>query len=306
MSSIAEALKRAERERERMRAKEVPATTGGLAEVVLWKNFVEATVTPVASAIQQTPVAQAPAVRTRQQATETIVEDYTSKHKLNLPASLVVYHERAGRVAEQYRRIRERLMAENAKREPQMLVVTSAVAGEGKTTTVLNLGLSLVEIRANRVLLIDGNLHASRKGGASLSGLLKLQTQPGLVEMLSSEEEQLEYFSFIQATPWHHLYVLPTKVQGGGGTAERAVELLKSPKLHAGLRALRSQFDWVLIDSPAALDLPDAGILGGGGGADGIMMTVALHRTPEERVLRTLRLLRSMNLPVKSCILTRP
>jgi len=268
MSSIAEALKRAERER--MRVVNLPSPP---------------------------PMTQAPPMPAQQQTTETIVEDVTAKRQLNLPTSLVVYHERAGRVAEQYRRIRDALMMENDKREPQMLVITSAVAGEGKTITVLNLGLSLVEIRANRVLLIDGNMHAS-KGGGSLSRLLRLQKQRGLVEMLSTDEGGGEQVTdFIQATPWHHLYVLPTKVQKSGG------ELLRSPKLRMGLRTLRSRFDWVLIDSPAAEVLPDAGILGEC--SDGIMITVAMHRTSEERVRQTLRRLRSMNLPVKSCILTR-
>jgi len=266
MSSIAEALRRAERDQ--MKVMSQPAQV------------------PVAQA-----VVQAPPIPVRQQATETIVEDVTAKRKLNLPASVVVYHERAGRVAEQYRKIRETLMAENEKMEPRMLVVTSAMAGEGKTITVLNLGLSLVEVRANRVLLIDGNMRASK----SLSGLLRLENRAGLVEMLSTEDEQVE--NFIQATPWHHLYVLPTKVQRGGE------ELLRSSKLRAGLRALRSRFDWVLIDSPSAEKLPDAGILGDC--ADGMMMVVAMHRTRAERVRRTLRRLRSMNLAVKSCVLTR-
>ena len=253
--------------------------------------------TPLADAMRQAPAASSPAARTQRHAAETIVEDYGAKRQLNLPATLVVYHERAGHVAEQYRRIRDALMADNPKREPQMLVVTSSVGGEGKTTTVLNLGLSLVEIHANRVLLIDGCLSADERH-PSLSALLKMTGERGLAEMLTSPPEEVQ--SWVRATPWHHLYVLPS----GAKTVEAAaVELLKSAALRTCLRRLRANFDWILIDSPAAMTLPDAGLLGGV--SDGMLVTVAMHHTPREKAQTTVRRLRSMNLPVKSCILTR-
>jgi Mrp family chromosome partitioning ATPase len=321
MSSIADALKRAEQERERLRA---PASAAGevsagehpeasLASVVLRKapetqgggsvpppTAPSVPVTPLADAIRTRP-ASAPSPRAVRQKSETIVEDYASKRNLNLPASMVVYHDRAGRAAAQYRQVRDGLMAGNPKREHQVLVITSAVAREGKTVTVMNLGLSLAEIRANRVLLVDGCLHAGRRGrggGGSLSELMRLGRERGVGELLAEPEGAVE--GVIQATPWHNLFVLPC---GARTTPVGAAQLLQSERLRTVLRQLRATFDWVLVDAPAALALPDAGLFGAL--ADGVHLAVALHHTAEGKVQTTLRRLRSMNLPVKSAILTR-
>jgi receptor protein-tyrosine kinase len=190
-------------------------------------------------------------------------------------------------------------MSANPKREPQVLVVTSALPGEGKTTTVINLGLSLVEVKANRVLLIDGCLpRGGRTGRRTLSGLLKLQSESGLAELLATPEQDGQ--GFIKATPWHHLFVLPAGIHAIGASS---TELLKSAALRQRLRQLRGNFDWVLIDAPAALSLPDAGLLGGV--SDGIVLAAALHHTAREKVQTAIRRLKSLNLAVKSCILTR-
>jgi Mrp family chromosome partitioning ATPase len=325
MSSISDALKRAQQERDRLRAADpasgaAPAegapegTDTSLASVVLKKHVppegsgiptVEALTTgravpatPLTDAIRQAPATPPPAVVAQQKAADTIVEDYASKHRLNLPSSMVVYHERSGAIAEQYRKIRDGLMQSNPKRDPQMLVVTSSVAGEGKTTTVINLGLSLVEVRANRVLLIDGCLTRASGRRRGLTDVLKLHGQPGLVDLLTTPVEDVQ--PFIKATPWNNLFVLPA----GGGTAPvPATELLKSPVLRQCLRQLRVNFDWVLIDAPPALTLPHAGLLAGS--SDGILLAVAMHHTASETAQTTTRRLKSMNLPVKACILTR-
>ncbi len=320
MSSIADALRRAEQERERMRQDEAgaagnasPHRGGSLADVVLRKAPPEkapavappvpATVTPVADAVKRAPTEETPAVKAQQQATETIVEDYASKRKLNLPSSLVAYHDRSGATAAQYRRIRDKLMLMNAKREPQVIVVTSSLPGEGKTTTVLNLGLSLVEIRANRVLLIDGCMEEEHASRPSLTSLLKMQSERGLAELLSmppDSPQTLPEESFTKATPWHRLFVLPSGAKTG---AAAATALLKSTMLRTALRQMRANFDWVLVDAPAAMDMPDAGLLGGA--SDGMVVTVAMHRTPQSKAQKTVRRLKSMNLPVRMCLLTR-
>ncbi len=210
---------------------------------------------------------------------------------------MVVYHNRSGAAAEQYRKIRDALMAENSKREQQILVLTSPTRGEGKTVTVLNLGLSLAEIRVNRVLLVDGALHSESGGRQSLSGLLKLRTEPGLKELLLDADEPIE--GFIKASPWHNLFILPS---GAKTTAGAAAHLLQSPNLRSVFRQLRASFDWVLVDAPAALALPDAGLLSAP--ADGILLAVALHHTAEKKIQTTIRRLKSMNLALKSVILT--
>jgi Mrp family chromosome partitioning ATPase len=358
MSSIADALKRAQQERERLKAAPAaaghaapdgavrPAAEPSLAAVVLRKAAPAAPaaggtpgaglgnlpspavapprtevpptpVTPLTDAIRQAPPATAPAVRNEQRVAETIVEDYASKRKLHLPPAIVVYHDRAGPVAEQYRKMRDALMATHlgggaGRKESQVVAVTSTAAGEGKTVTVINLGLSLAEVRANRVLLIDGCLHAGpNRAGGTLTNLMHLQPEIGLAELLTTPPWSGPGHAaagagpgdvlapYVRATPWHNLFVLPA---GARTTPAAAAELLQSPNLRTALRHLRATFDWVLIDAPAAAALPDAGLLGAA--ADGLLVAVALHRTPHAAVQKTVRRLKSMNLPVKSCILT--
>ncbi len=325
MSSIADALKRAQQERERLRiphhtaaASTAEGNDNSLASVVLRKNPPpsESTTTdspipspvttapaapvsplnPLTEAIRQSPITTPPATIAHRQVAETIVEDYASKRNLNLPASMVVYHDRSGPIAEQYRKMRDALMSQNPKRDPQSLVVTSTIPGEGKTVSALNLGLSLVEIRANRVLLIDACMHPS--SSPSLTDLLKLSPEQGLAELLLTPEADLE--PYLKATPWHHLFVLPS---GAKTTPSAAVELLTSPNWRTMLKRLRSNFDWILIDVPPVLTLPDAGLIAAA--ADGILLAAALHHTPRNKIQTASRKLKSMNLPIKSCILTR-
>jgi Mrp family chromosome partitioning ATPase len=328
MSSIADALKRAQEERERLRAAQTAGAAApqdaaanpttppppapaepSLASVILRKDQPPAA--PTETATPQTPSAPTappnaltqalrqapppPAPRTPQ-AVEAVVEDYASKRRLKLPHAIVVYHDRSGPIAEEYRRIRDTLMAANPKRDPQALVITSSLPGEGKTVTALNLGLSLVELRANRVLLVDGCLEPG--GRRSLSSMLNLPAAQGLAELVATPDPELA--KFVQATPWHNLYLLPA---GAKTTPAAAAELLVSAGFRSAMRHLRSSFDWILIDTPAVTGLPDAGLFAAA--AEGILFTAALHHTPYRAVQKSLRRLRSMNLPVRGCILTR-
>jgi Mrp family chromosome partitioning ATPase len=325
MSSISDALKRAQEEREKLRAAgatpaapAAPADGGSaaapppppeptLASFVLHKEIAataEGSGIPAAppmpaapanaltQALRQAPPPPAPRVP---KAVEAVVEDYASKRKLNLPHSVVVYHDRSGAIAEQYRKIRDTLLTGNPKREPQAIVVTSSTAGEGKTTTVLNLGLSLVEVRSNRVLLVDGCLEAG--GRASLSSLLRLPAAKGIAELVATPNAELK--EFVQATPWHNLFLLPA---GAKTSPAAAAELLASAGFRSALRHLRGTFDWILIDTPAVQALPDAGLFAAA--ADAILLTAALHKTPHKKIQSTLRRLHALNLPLKGTVLT--
>ena len=156
-----------------------------------------------------------------------------------------------------------------------MLVLTSTCSGEGKTTTVLNLALSLAEICANRVLLVDGSLQSSSR--PSLSSLLRLPSENGLAEVLAAVPTiRSSRFSRRRRG------TICTSCPRGANTApEAASALLQSPHLRTLLRRLRGSFDWILVDAPAASTLPDAGLLAAP--SDGILFVLALHRTAQEK-----------------------
>lgn len=322
MSNIREALKRAQEERERSRGETVaPArnpSEGSLASLMERPRAAARTEAPTAPEESSAPTAVAPVVtapaepaiasnpltqavsQAREQLSpaqhaitkraEAICEDYESKRKLNLPPAMVVYYDRSGAAAEQYRQIRTTLLAEH--HGPQMFTITSSRHGEGKTTSLLNLGLSAVELRSLRVLLIDGDL---QKG--SLTSMLKASEHRGLAELAQSDDP---VESFVQPTPWCQLFLLPA---GGLQSPSMATETLKAPSIRTALRRLRGMYDLVLIDSPAAGKSPDAGLLGACG--DGVLMVVSLKDTKRSEAERSLRMLTSLNIPLRGTILTK-
>lgn len=310
MSSIADALRRAQQERERLRGNVVrpsvdaaaPASPS-LASVVLRKTAPaptpespvhEALAAPLTAALEQHNPAPPPAVQRQQIAADTIIEDYQAKRRLNLPPAIVVYRDRSGPVAQQFRDMRDRLMATNATREQPMLTFTSARRGEGKTIALLNLAMALCEVRSNRVLVVDACLGDSHR--ASLSYVLHLQSERGVSEFFAQPGEANTY---IRPTPWHNLFVLPA---GATTTAAASAETLRLPTARAGLRQLRSMFDYVLIDAPAIDRGPDAGLLGTM--SDGLVLVTAIGRTSARQVQTAVRRMASLNVPIKHAILT--
>jgi capsular exopolysaccharide synthesis family protein len=118
---------------------------------------------------------------------------------------------------------------------PKVLLVTSALPDEGKSTIAVNLARTLA-LSGSRVLLIDGDL---RRG--YLHKLLGMQGDPGFADLLQKPEDldaviqhdSLPNFSFI----------------GRGKTLPNPGDLLFSPRLQAAFAMLRERFDYVLIDS---------------------------------------------------------
>ena len=96
--------------------------------------------------------------------------------------SLVPYYDRSSLITEQYRSLRTRLLSQNPHYEHRILAVTSAIPREGKSVTSLNLGCVLAEIRHLKVLVVDGDF---RRG--SLAQMLDQAERPGLAEVLSSK-----------------------------------------------------------------------------------------------------------------------
>jgi capsular exopolysaccharide synthesis family protein len=303
MSNIREALKKAQEERDRARGA-APAATRNPAAGSLsspqepFRPGRGRTETPepqiagnpLTQAVAQARETLSPAQQAVSRRAEAICEDYESKRKMQLPQAMVVYYDRSGAAAEQYRQIRSALLADHP--GPQMLTITSSRPKEGKTTSLRNLGLSAVELRSLRVLLIDGDMHRG-----TLSSLLKVQEHRGLAELAQSGDAPESY---VQPTPWRQLFVLPA---GGLQSPGAAAETLQASALRNALRRLRGMYDLVLIDAPPAGKCPDAGLLGACG--DGVLMVVSLKKTRRSEAERSLRMLTSLNIPLRGAILTK-
>jgi capsular exopolysaccharide synthesis family protein len=123
------------------------------------------------------------------------------------------------------------------------LLVTSALPGEGKTLTIVNLAVSLSQSCERRVLVIDADL-----GRPSVHRMLGLSNAVGLGDVLRSSSDRLP---IQEVSPL--LSVLPAGRFDTNPTAE-----LKSDRMRALLDECASRFDWVLLDAPAVARLPHA------------------------------------------------
>lgn len=176
-------------------------------------------------------------------------------------------------VAEQYRALRTRITQVEQGRSLRTLMVTSPLAGDGKTVTSLNLAFTMAREVHRRVLLIDADLRSG-----SLHRLLGLPASPGLADVLAGE---VALDAALIAVPEWRLTVLTA-----GSQFDNSTELLGSTEMRRLLDAVRTQFDRVVIDTPPAAPLADVGVVAPL--VDGVIVVVRAGRTPKPAIERTL------------------
>jgi protein-tyrosine kinase len=179
--------------------------------------------------------------------------------------------------AEQYRRLRQRLEDVALARQPRVLAVTSAVASDGKTLTSINLAAALAGAPNSRILLIDADLRRP-----SVAKHLDLPgDRPGLFELLSRPGGRLlDYTRGVSEG-------LAT-VAGGAGRAS-TYELLRSKRVTEILAEARRDYDYVILDTPPVIPVPDTGLLRRA--VDGYILVVSANTTPRKLLAEALNLL---------------
>ena len=139
-----------------------------------------------------------------------------------------------------------------------VLMVTSASSGEGKTTLTTQLAASLARAW-KRTLVIDGDLRhpAAHK-------LFDVPQEPGLAEVLRGEVEPGDA---VRATPFSRLWVLPA-----GNGDNHAIQALAQDNVRTLFEQLKTQYDFIIIDSPPVLPVTDTLLLGQH--ADGVLFAI--------------------------------
>jgi capsular exopolysaccharide synthesis family protein len=148
-------------------------------------------------------------------------------------------------VAEQFRSLRGRLDSLAAQQPLRTIAVTSALAGEGKTTAAVNLALVSAMSVGRRVLLVDCDL---RRPNVHQS--LGLRVDAGLGELLEGQATLEEAITEVQGSP---VEVLPVR-----SLPPNPSELLASSRMTELVEQLAQRYDRVILDVPAVLGLPDA------------------------------------------------
>jgi len=181
--------------------------------------------------------------------------------------------------AEQYRALRHMVDQLRRSSDLSIIAVSSPDAGDGKTTTTINLAGALAQAHDTRVLLIDGDLR-----GANLASHLGIDDHaaPGLVDAIL--DPTLSLAAIAQVQPHLNLSVI-----AAGRRSSAPYEVLKSPRVGELLEAARAQYDYVIVDTPPLVSVPDSRVLAKW--VDGFLIVVAAHRTPRKLVEEALNLL---------------
>ncbi len=181
-------------------------------------------------------------------------------------------------VSEAYRALRTSILLSTSKHPPQAILITSGQPREGKTTTALNLAITLAQ-RGDHVVLMDSDLRRPRVHRA-----LQMPNQLGLSSYLAG------------AAPLDNIIKSAPKVPNlsvitAGPMPPNPAELLSSEPITGLFEELRRRFDFIVMDSPPAITVADAMILAAH--ADGVILVAHGGVTTRESLRHTRKLLAS-------------
>jgi polysaccharide biosynthesis transport protein len=194
---------------------------------------------------------------------------------------LVAQHLPKSQMSEAFRALRTALLLSQPDHPPQVILVTSALPREGKTTAAANLAVTLAQL-GDKTVLVDADL---RKPG--VGRLLNLGT--GKYAGLSSYLAGVSSLDLVTVPHPQipNLAAIPT-----GPLPPNPADLLSSHKLSEAIAELRTKFKFVVIDSPPIMAATDAVILSVQ--TDGVLLVVRSGETPKEAFTRTRDLLISV------------
>ena len=159
---------------------------------------------------------------------------------------------------------------------PRLILVTSALPSEGKTTTTINLAATLGAL-GNKVVVVDCDMRRP-----SCHRSTGVENSPGFVQCLTGRVDLAD--AVLPVPGVENLRVVPC-----GPIPPNPAEVLSSPLCADLLRRLRSQFEYVLVDSPPLLSVADSRILATL--VDAVVLVARAHSTPYDVVRRARSLL---------------
>lgn len=210
--------------------------------------------------------------------------------KSKVDPNVVAYFDPKALITEQYKILRTNILSLNKGKPPRVFVVTSSLHSEGKTVTSLNLAVCMSQaVEKPRVLLVDADLRRGR-----VARYLGVQQKVGLSEILSKKAKFEEVLFHLDI---ENLTFIPS-----GSIPENPSELLASQEMKDFLNEAKSQFDFVLIDTPPIISVTDSGILGTQ--TDGVLMVIQAGRTQRGIVRRAEELLNQAHVKILGHVLT--
>lgn len=190
--------------------------------------------------------------------------------------------------AEAYRTLRTNLYFSSLDRSLETLVVTSAAPGEGKSTALSNLAVTLAQ-GDKRTILVDADLRRP-----SLHTLFDLGNSQGLTTM--AVEDHALAAPPLADTGVENLWLLPS-----GPLPPNPAEILGSRRMEEIISALQTRADMVLFDAPPVIAVTDAAVLGTK--VDGVLLVIRAGKTRREHAQRAKELLERVNVRLVGAVL---
>lgn len=190
-------------------------------------------------------------------------------------------------VSEAYRTLRTNVQFSSFDKKVQVMIITSAGPGEGKSTTSSNLAVVMAEA-GHKTIIIDCDQRKPK-----LHKIFKLSNSTGLSNLLAGEAE---FNDAVKESGIENLQVLTS-----GLKPPNPSELLGSAKMHNFIETLRGIYDYIILDTPPILMVTDAQLLSRY--ADGCLLVVSSGEAEKEAVLKGKELLEKVNAKVLGVVL---
>jgi capsular exopolysaccharide synthesis family protein len=191
-------------------------------------------------------------------------------------------------MAESYRALRTSLLLSNLGAPPKVIMITSALPQEGKTTTSINCAVVLAQ-KGIRVLLIDADLRRP-----SIHKTLGMGPRSGLSNVLTGSATLQQAITRSPVLP--NLSILPA-----GTPPPNPAELLASTNMRDMLEELRGQYDHIVVDTPPTLSVTDAVVLSPR--TDAIVLVIRSGQTTKQALRRSRDILMQVNAKVSGVLL---
>jgi succinoglycan biosynthesis transport protein ExoP len=190
--------------------------------------------------------------------------------------------------AEAVRNLRTSIMLSNVDNPPKVVMTTSSLPAEGKTTLSIMLALNMAALGKN-VLLVEGDIRRR-----VFANYLDVKPEKGLVSVLSGE---VPFKDAVQRDPRLAIDVLI-----GEKSKINAADLYASERFQAFLKEARAQYDLVIIDTPPVLVVPDARVIGQL--VDAVVYAVKWDSTAKSQVAAGLAMFDSVGIKVTGLVLS--
>jgi capsular exopolysaccharide synthesis family protein len=201
---------------------------------------------------------------------------------------LVTLNEPMAPASEAYRNLRMNLQFAALDKKLRTLLVTSPGPGEGKSTTLANLAVTMAQLE-QRVLMVDADLRRP-----CLHQLFGLTNDVGLTTMMLADQA-------LEVPPLQNSTLTGLQLMASGPLPPRPSDLLGSKRMETVIERLLAQADILLFDAPPIMAVTDAVILATK--VDGVLLVVSAGETKREHVQQALERLNKVNAHILGTVL---